>query len=140
MKPKGAYRTPSRSWILVCEDDPDLSDAIDRCLKTGGYHVQCVDSAPKAIARIQNQKFDCMLVDIRLGNDPDGGRKIVLAAREDPGGLNYATPVILISGFVTEPIVRELADAIAGVLVKPFDIHALMGKVRECVAPPRPRD
>lgn len=58
----------SRRTALVVEDDPETSDAIQEEL-AAAFHVECANSAPAAIARLQRGAPDLLLIDCSLAGD-----------------------------------------------------------------------
>jgi len=57
--------------ILVAEEDPSFLKMIEDSLKASGslYHVEKVSSGKECLTKLQNEKFDILLLDHSL---PDG--------------------------------------------------------------------
>jgi DNA-binding response OmpR family regulator len=56
--------TPSR--ILVVDDEPGISLLCDRLLTRAGYAVLAYTDPKKALDAVVSERFDLLLVDIRL--------------------------------------------------------------------------
>src|SRR5262245_16041813 len=52
--------------IVVVEDDPSMSKAVERILRTGGFTPIVFNSAEAALAADAAQAADCLVLDIRL--------------------------------------------------------------------------
>jgi DNA-binding response OmpR family regulator len=116
------------SRIVVVEDDPSMSQAIERILRAGGFAAQMFDSAEAALESGKAPTADCLVLDIHLpgisglefyrqlahrGNQPPA---IVITARDDPA-------------------VREEVKQLAAshYLHKPFSGRALLDAVGEAI-------
>src|SRR5277367_3024071 len=52
--------------IVIVEDDPSMSQAIERVLRVGGFTPIMFDSAESALAADAAQAADCLVLDVRL--------------------------------------------------------------------------
>lgn len=57
--------------ILIVDDEPAVRMMLEATLRPQGYHVLSVGSGKEAWAKISEQEFDLILLDLRLG-DMDG--------------------------------------------------------------------
>ncbi len=57
--------------VLIIDDDLDMCTLLNRFLTKNGYNVDVAHSAAKGIAKFEDQNFDIVLCDFRLG-DKDG--------------------------------------------------------------------
>jgi CheY-like chemotaxis protein len=71
--------------ILVVEDDPDISMALQDLLEFEGFNVECVETCSQAFSSISQQIYDAVLLDLGL---PDGDGRSVLER------LHYSRPTI----------------------------------------------
>jgi len=91
-----------RARILVVDDEPSARRLFARVLLRAGYDVEAVESAEAGLARVDDEHFDLLLSDVRLGgmNGIELCRQVRL---RKPGTL-----LILITAFAA------LDDAVAG--------------------------
>jgi DNA-binding response OmpR family regulator len=118
--------------ILIVEDDQNLANSIAELFRREGYRVTKSSKVHDAILKLMNQKFECVLVDLRLeGGD---GEQIVSHIRGD-ANLSKNTAVILMSGYLNQGIVKRMGSRVAGIMVKPFDPAALIRRVEGLLRP-----
>lgn len=112
--------------VLVVEDEADLATTCARLLRWQGYEVVCANSRQAALWAIYGEPFVLVITDLRL---PDGdGLDVVRAARR----TSTPTPVIVFTGFVSEPSRRAAIEAGASTyLVKPFSVEAFRAAIRK---------
>ena len=77
--------------ILVVEDDPDISMALQDLLEFEGFDVECVDTCRRAFSSIEHRTYDAVLLDLGL---PDGDGRSVLKRLND---AHPTVPVIVLS-------------------------------------------
>lgn len=111
--------------ILVVEDDPLISNALENSLKSSAYAVDCVSDGNQALYAPKDISYDCILLDLGLpGID---GVQLLKNWRSE----SIFTPVIIITA-------RDgLDDRIQGLdvgaddyVVKPFDLTELLARIR----------
>ncbi|MDQ6844433.1 MAG: response regulator, partial [Bacteroidota bacterium] len=66
--------------ILIIDDDLDMCSLLSRFLNKKGYETEMAHSAAKGLARFNEQNFDIVLCDFRLG-DKDG-KDVLLKIKE----------------------------------------------------------
>jgi DNA-binding response OmpR family regulator len=106
--------------ILLAEDERTISRLISQVLSSLGHDVTGVQAAAEALALLQTETYDLILLDLNLA-DGDGMR-VVEELRRLPAA---STPVVLMTG---EHVFSEgdaRASMVAGVLAKPFEIEEL---------------
>jgi len=113
-----------RCEVLCIDDDPALSQAIQRELGNAGLSVTCVTTGKDAFEALNAQRFDVITLDRML---PDGDGLAFLAKMR---GENITTPVIMISGM------GSVADRVAGLkagsddyITKPFAAEEMIARV-----------
>jgi two-component system response regulator HydG len=79
--------------ILVIDDDLDICNLLDRFLSKNGFNVQTAFSPGNAYNLIENNSYDVVLSDFRLGNT-DGKDILQKVKQKDPN-----TQVIIITGY-----------------------------------------
>ncbi|HEX8438201.1 response regulator [Archangium sp.] len=109
--------------VLLVEDDASLREGMSELISELA-EVREAGSVPQALAALREGLFDLVISDLRIGENADGGRRILEAAR---GRLQ---PVAIVSAAAAEEVVRALRpfepDA---VLAKPFQIDDVLGLV-----------
>jgi DNA-binding NtrC family response regulator len=112
--------------ILVVDDDRTFRFSTAALLREDGYDVVAVGDGNEAVQALQQQRFDLMLLDLRLpGTD---GLHIVEALRL----WGEAIPILMISGFGT---VQSAVDALHlgadDFLTKPVEPDVLSARIAE---------
>ncbi len=79
--------------ILIIDDDMDMCSLLSRFLQRNGFETEAAHTGHKGMARFQEQQFDIVLCDFRLG-DKDG--KDVL---QEIKSMSPHTIVIIITGY-----------------------------------------
>jgi two-component system response regulator HydG len=109
--------------ILCVDDDPDTVSLKCTILQAAGYDVTPSDSARDAIEKIENNDYDAVVTDWRLGDA--SGRSIVQAAK-----ARSTMPVVVVSGYVSEAF--QAAEPLADLyLEKPVNPDELVTIVNE---------
>ncbi|MGE4130833.1 MAG: response regulator [Bdellovibrionales bacterium] len=126
---------PSK-WILVVEDDPDFSESLKLSLTQKGFSVIVSPKVGDALTKLNNQKFLCVLLDLRL--EDNSGLKIVQQLRHPNAkdSFNFATPIILVSGALEPDVIKSVATKVQAILAKPFKTDVLVAKINELIAGP----
>jgi DNA-binding NtrC family response regulator len=116
--------------ILLCDDEDTLLRSLGRILRTAGHEVVTADG-PGGYARLQQDRFDMVLTDIRMPGV--SGFEILNAART----LAPGTPVIAMSGSAEIPdAVKAMHAGARDFLIKPFDVQTLEDAVAAVLRPP----
>ncbi len=106
---------PAESRLLLVDDDPALLDSLAAWLGSLGYQVQCASDAATALRLVQQQRFDLVLADLRLG--PDDGFQVLQAVRKH----QPETPVIILTGYGTvDTAVEAIRKGAFDFLTKPI--------------------
>jgi len=79
--------------ILIIDDDMDMCALLSRFLQRNGFETDAAHTGHKGIAKFNEQKFDIVLCDFRLG-DKDG-RDVL----QEIKAVNPQTIVIIITGY-----------------------------------------
>ncbi|MFN2195037.1 MAG: response regulator transcription factor [Anaerolineales bacterium] len=110
--------------ILIAEDEPSIAEVVSLYLKRAGYQVDVVDNGTDALAQLQRELPDLLVLDLMLpGMD---GITITRWLRD-----RSDIPIIMLTAR------RSEADRIAGLemgaddyVVKPFSPQELVSRVR----------
>jgi len=107
--------------ILIVDDDQTTLASISRTFRLAGHEAVGCDSAVRAIALVQNERFDLVFSDVVMpGKD---GLAMLAELRE----LGLTVPVIMISGQATvDMAVRATRLGAADFLEKPISADKLL--------------
>ena len=120
---------PSQNpWILIAEDDPQFLDALAARLSLEGFRVMKAAKLSEALIKLSNQRFDCLLLDLRFGNS--SSESLIHQIRSDKSHFNFKTPILLMSGFLEKDLIVRVGREVTRFLVKPFDIEVMVSEVR----------
>jgi CheY-like chemotaxis protein len=120
-----------RNELLVIEDTQVHLAILDKIASQAGYNTTCVGSVDDAVEVLRKRTFDCITLDLSLG-ERSGGEVLQLLAQ-----LKSRTPILFISG--SEDGERDenvrLATSL-GLVVhpqfkKPVDLAALRETLRQ---------
>jgi excisionase family DNA binding protein len=114
--------------VLVVDDDPRVREFVRINLELEGYTVREAERAEEALAAIEDQAPDLMLLDVVMpGTD---GWELLQRMQERHGSI----PVIMFSGKVDEQTAGEAARRGAQEFVgKPFDPQQLVDRAKQLV-------
>jgi two-component system response regulator HydG len=108
--------------LLVVDDDQRMTRTLSDILSLSGHTVVETHSGEQALARINDQEFDCVLTDVRMPGM--NGVEFHRQMRQTHPGL----PVILMTAYAADEVIRQgLEEGAVGVLDKPLDINHLLG-------------
>lgn len=110
--------------ILIVEDEPAIVDTIQYALETDGFDTLCLSAGQPALAVLQQQPIDLIVLDIGL---PDvTGLELCKQIRE-----THDTPIIFLTARADE-IDRVVGLEIGGddYVTKPFSPRELTARVR----------
>jgi DNA-binding response OmpR family regulator len=133
-QPAGRTEDPTLD-ILVVDDESDLREMLTRSFSREGHRVIAVPDGRAAIDRASTQPFDILLLDIALGQGPDGYEVTrTLRSRRN------VVPIIMLTALDAE------ADAVLGLeagaddyVTKPFGLAELRSRIRAVLRRTGPR-
>ncbi|OPZ30949.1 MAG: Alkaline phosphatase synthesis transcriptional regulatory protein PhoP [Lentisphaerae bacterium ADurb.BinA184] len=117
----------AREFILVADDERDISELVEYNLTRSGFRVLCAASGEEALAVARQRAPDLIILDLMLpGVD---GLDVCRALKSDP--RTAGVPIIILSAK------GEEADIVAGLelgaddyVTKPFSPRILVARVR----------
>ena len=114
--------------IMVIDDDKLVRDSIQKVLLREGYEPVLTASAFEALDKVQCEKVDLIISDIRMpGMD---GVSAIREIRRLFARSGKDIPIIFITGYAE--ISQELdAEELGEVILKPFDLTRLVMTIRE---------
>ncbi len=119
-----------KARVLLAEDNPVNQQVAAGLLTNRGHHVTVVGSGRAAVAAVEREVFDLVLMDVQM---PDmGGIEATQAIRErerQQGG--HVRVVAMTAHAMAGDRERCLAAGMDGYLAKPIDRHRLIAVVEE---------
>lgn len=120
--------------VLLVDDEETFRESTFRLLRRQGFDCHCACDGGQAMQALQSRRFDVMVADIRMPDNPD--LRIVRAALEQ----DSPTPVILVTGYPSmDTAIRSIELSVAAYLTKPLDFDDLLGHIRTVVRRSRNR-
>jgi CheY-like chemotaxis protein len=55
-----------KKWVLIADDEVEMREEISEVLKDEGYEVRTVGDGKSALKLIKKQKFDVMILDLKM--------------------------------------------------------------------------
>lgn len=111
--------------ILVVEDDFFLRDGLSELLTKEGYEPVTAQNAAEAQARLTQDKYSLIILDVML---PDGSGLDICTALRSRG---CGTPVLFLTACDDEiQIVRGLDSGADDYVTKPFRLQELLSRIR----------
>jgi DNA-binding NtrC family response regulator len=114
--------------ILLVDDDDGVRYALARILRNSGYEVMEAADGTEASALLHKSHFDLVISDIRMPSESG----LVLAAHIYVKWRD--TPVILISGHLSEEAGKYIAQGFAEFIHKPVDATVLIPTVQRLLS------
>jgi two-component system OmpR family response regulator len=114
--------------VLVIEDDPDIINLLQICLKLEGLETRTASNRDEVISALRTPPLpDLVLLDVRL---PDvDGFDILTKLRQYPAMKTL--PVIMLTAEATrEAVLKGLVGGADGYVTKPFQIDRLVRAVK----------
>lgn len=111
--------------ILIVDDDVPVCRLLQRCLTDIGCATETAHSGFEALHALATQKFDGVLLDIRIP-EPDG-----FAVVEDLRDKGIDIPVIVITGYPDERVYRLIDRfGVLAVIAKPIGYDEMVQALR----------
>jgi CheY-like chemotaxis protein len=117
-------RAEEKSRVLVVDDDKLVRRFISDSLRSLQYHVTEAENGTAALAAMERERFDLLLVDFAMPGM--NGAEVARTARERQPEIK----VLMVSGYADSAAV-ESALGSARLLRKPFDLTELGAAVAE---------
>lgn len=110
--------------VLVVEDEPAIAQGLVLNLKRKGYAVEHADDGETALARARDEKFDLVVLDVRLPRLD--GFEVCRRLRADA----IFTPVLILTARdQPDDVVYGLKSGADDYMVKPFDLAVFLARV-----------
>jgi serine phosphatase RsbU (regulator of sigma subunit) len=116
--------------ILIADDQPDLLDALRLLLKGADIAMEAVTSPEAALAAIETNAYDLLLMDLNYTGDTTSGREgIDLLARVQMH--DSLLPIVVMTGWGSVDLaVEAMRRGVRDFVQKPWDNHQLVATLR----------
>ena len=125
----------SRASILVADDEVEIREGLELLLESEGYRVSSVDTGQAALARVDEQPFDLLLLDVSL---PDrNGLELLREIRQKDASL----PIVMITSYGSIDMARSaFKNGARDYITKPWSNDELLTQVALAVEGRRLRE
>lgn len=123
-----AAATPGKLRLLIVEDNRDSAHTLQKILKVCGFTASVAYDGAEGLDRARNERPDVVLCDIGLPKMDGYAVASALRQSSDTSGMR----LIAVTGYGSDED-RERAKS-AGFdahMVKPIDLHALLGEIKQ---------
>ena len=116
--------------ILVVEDSPLIQEIISSVLQVNGHQVGVAGNASDSIKMLRSDSYDLIVMDLNMP-----GLRGESAIRVLRWNLQVDTPIIVLSGEITQDVLRSLRTLdISGFVTKSDDFEVkLLKEVRKAL-------
>jgi two-component system response regulator HydG len=119
----------AKGKVLVVDDEQQVCETIEECLRHSGYDVACSPNRQRALELIEERDFDAAVTDVLLGPDENGLDLCseLVAKRPD-------LPVVVLTGYWNlETAVGAIRSGAYDFVSKPVDFDALRAILNRAV-------
>ena len=121
--------------ILVVDDETEIREGLELLLESEGYGVVCADTGGAGLARLEEQPFDLVLLDVSLP-DRNGLELLRDLRRRDP-----LLPIVLITAYGSIDMARSaFKNGAQDYITKPWSNDELLAQVALAVEGRRLRE
>lgn len=114
--------------VLIVDDDRVIREALSSALEEAGYTSRAVAGIQPALAALRTEKFDALLLDIRL-KDGNGLEFLEIVRRDVP-----QLPVIMATAYGdSERTISAMKSGAFDYVTKPFDLDGLLAVIAKAV-------
>jgi DNA-binding NtrC family response regulator len=119
-----------RAKILICDDQPEILDAIKLVCSAEGMQCSTVDSPEAVLPKLAEEEFDLLLMDMNYHQDRTGGQEGLNLLRSvnqsDP-----SLPIVVMTAWGSIPLaVQAVQLGAKDFLQKPWENERLLSIVR----------
>jgi two-component system, response regulator RegA len=112
--------------VLLVDDEKDFLDIMSERMQARGMTVKTADSADKAMAMLQSESFDAIVMDFKMPGI-DGIQALKNIKDQKP-----ELQIILLTGYATvEKTVEAMKIGATDLLEKPADLEALAARIKQ---------
>ncbi len=130
--PRGSGET-----LLLVEDDPMILELGERLLEKLGYRVLTARNGREAVDLYARHRQEIRLILLDAVMPEMSGEHTLRQLR----ALDPQVRILVMTGYSSRDQLKDFPwEATDGFLLKPYDLHALAGAIRQCLARPFTRD
>src|SRR3954454_8395730 len=128
--PQAMSIVPSQMRILICDDQPDVLEALRFLLKREGYKTESAESPRQALQLLETRDYDAAIIDLNYTRDTtSGGEGLDLLARMQ--AIDSMLPVIVMTAWGNVEIaVEAMRRGARDFVQKPWENERLSTIVR----------
>jgi sigma-B regulation protein RsbU (phosphoserine phosphatase) len=117
--------------VLVCDDQPDVLQALHLLLKGQGYEAVTVDSPRALLREARSEEFDLILADLNYTRDTTSGEEglDLLASLESQG--NTAPVIVMTAWGSIDLAVEAMRRGACDFVQKPWDNERVLAAIRK---------
>jgi sigma-B regulation protein RsbU (phosphoserine phosphatase) len=135
-----ALLTESKPYrVLICDDQPDVLEALRLLLKGQGWQAVTADSPASLLHTVRGGEFDLILTDLNYTRDTTSGQEgmDLLASLEAQGNT---VPVVVMTAWGNVDLaVEAMRRGACDFVQKPWDNNRLLATIRKQAEPMRKR-
>ena len=103
--------------VLVVDDEASMRELLEIILTNDGYEVKSAPGVAGAVATLEHESFDAVVMDLRMGADRDAGMSLLTWVQEHIP----ATPAIMMTAHGSvETAIEAMKRGAADYIMKPF--------------------
>ncbi len=115
--------------VLLVDDEKEFLDIMSERMKARGMTVKTADSADQALAMLEKESFDAIVMDFKMPG-MDGIQALKNIKTQKP-----ELQIILLTGYATvEKTVEAMKIGATDLLEKPADLEALSATIKQAKA------
>ena len=114
--------------ILFVDDDPDLREIVTDQLTASGYDVDSAEDGEVAIDRLQQKKYEVVLLDITMPNK--NGMDVLRFTKDH----SLTCKVIMLTGMVGLSVaIESIKLGAADYITKPYNMDYLLASIKRAL-------
>ena len=114
--------------ILFVDDDPDLREIVTDQLTASGYDVDAAEDGEVAIDRLQQKKYEVVLLDITMPNK--NGMDVLRFTKDH----SMPCKVIMLTGMVGLSVaIESIKLGAADYITKPYNMDYLLASIKRAL-------
>lgn len=118
--------------VLVVDDEPSIREVLTDFLMLEGYDVIALSDGQQAIARLERERFDAALIDLKMPGI--NGLEVLAKAKS----LNPSPIVVMMTGYGTvESAIEAMKAGAYDYILKPFKVQEVIRLLQHAVAQQR---
>ena len=128
-KGQGRPKFPEKLKVLILDDDKDFREDIEALWNiefiSEEYELKCVETTEEALRLMENESFDVVVYDVKVGNFTEEIKQKLLETKY----------IIAISGYSSSSIEKHVGTELykrSTYLAKPFEPDSLFSLIKDC--------